>query len=117
MGIQTQVQSSCVHGESTNLCEQHVDQVSQSYGFTSLISHSVFLADGTERSSYYALPENYALERVVYDPVFPVYDDEVEGCFGCSLAILSTHIKSNKKVDSFSWVTIECLSELHLWCP
>jgi hypothetical protein len=38
--------------------------VSQSYGFNSLISHSVLLEDGTERSSYYALPENYSPAQV-----------------------------------------------------
>lgn len=36
-------------------------EMRQSYGFNTLISQSVFLADGTERR-YYALPEDYPLE-------------------------------------------------------
>jgi hypothetical protein len=78
-GHTTPVQSSCVHGESANLGEQPVDEVPESYGFNNLSSHSVFLADGTE-CIYYALPENFALERVVPEPVFVVYDDKPDDC-------------------------------------
>jgi len=52
-----------VHGGSTNLSEQYVDEVPKSYGFNDLISQSVILADGTERR-YYVLSEDYPLNQV-----------------------------------------------------
>ena len=50
-----------MQGGSTNLSEQNIDRMPQSYGFSNLNRRSLFLADGNQRS-YYALPENYSLQ-------------------------------------------------------
>jgi hypothetical protein len=69
-GNHNQIQSSHV----SKLSEQNLDGLPYRYGFDNLNSRSVFLADGTERR-YFALPEEYPLERAISEPVLAVYDD------------------------------------------
>lgn len=71
-GHPNQIQSSCV----SNLSEQNLE-MPQSYGFDNLKRGSVFLADSSKHS-FYALPEDYPLERATRYPVFDVYDDETD---------------------------------------
>jgi hypothetical protein len=54
-------------------------QMPEQYGFHNLSRQTVFRADGTEHS-YYRLPENYPLELACPEPVFDVYDDDMDGC-------------------------------------
>jgi hypothetical protein len=69
------IQSSCVHGRSTNISEQLIDGIPQSYGFHNLNIQSVIRADGTE-PNYFTLPMSYPLDRDVPEPLFDVSDDE-----------------------------------------
>jgi hypothetical protein len=48
----------------------------------------VFQADGTEHS-YYKLPENYPLEIASPEPVFDVYDDNMNGCSNESVLVFT----------------------------
>ena len=79
------IQSSCVQGGS-NLSEQSLDGMPQSYGLHNLNRQSVFLGDGSEHS-YFVLPEKYPLQRAVPEPVFDVYEDETEGCSSKSVDV------------------------------
>jgi hypothetical protein len=58
---------------------QLLDEMPQCYGLHNLNRRSLFRADGTEQS-YFTLPADYPLERDVPEPLFDVYDDDVDDC-------------------------------------
>jgi hypothetical protein len=63
-------------------------EMPEQYGFHNLSSQTVFQADGTEHS-YYKLPENYPLEIASPEPVFDVYDDNMNGCSNESVLVFT----------------------------
>ena len=81
-------QGSCVHGGRTILSEQNLNERSHRYDFSNLSRRTLSHADGTEQS-YYALPENYPLQRAVPELVCAVGNDKTE-------------VDSNESVDVFA---------------
>ena len=76
-GHQTPIQSTSVPARNDNLIEHNVDGMLQAYGLHNLNCRTVVRADSTEQN-YYALPENYPLERAMPEPLF---SDESVGVF------------------------------------